>query len=500
MIDLFLAKNKSYKLKIINELFQEGPQRIYSLANFLKIEPSTTKRYVKELIDELIDIDLGFRILKNDKDEYYLFFNESDEKLNDLTELKLFYCNLSPVFHLCKIICQTNHCSFEDLKKKLLVSSSHAYRIISDFNKIIEDWDILVNINSNNIVEFQGNELEIRIFIYTFVIDLTSATTWFFDSVTKHEILAEISSLSDISHLENHTVNNLAVYFAVLQIRLNNKKYLDPIPDKLFSTFEFFSFIPYKKMEAYFYKSHLFSEKYLYTEYFYANFFLRVFISDCLPENSQAELGRYLYFSKNEDHKVISAMTAAWEKEFDLALPEQKKYMLIYFATLVCTVVFFIKIDLFKIWGFENLLGNNKSKINSSKLNNLNSFLRNHIKGMSIADYKKNALETKALPYLTSLYYLELDMFRVPHVFLYIHFTKDYNSLEFFKNRLRSIYKEEVVVFTLFPEKANLIIADSYDMSDSYSNIIYVSDFFYPRETVKVLSAINNEITKQLNT
>ncbi|EJF48058.1 m protein trans-acting positive regulator [Enterococcus sp. C1] len=500
MIEHFVSNNRALKITLL-ELLCKQPLNLSNFSNEHNIQKYTIKRYLNELQIELEDYGINFAFFFPDSNTCVL--NDGNNNSSVLTQelvenVKYNYLqSYSPAFLLCELLCAGERPTISRLEQHLRLSKSQIYKVITEFNESINSRTISISFNKNSILDFFGDELDVRIFIYNFIVTCTPKKNWFFKNTSKHQIYSDIMRFEELKNVSKYTLEKLCTFFGILQSRLLLKKYLSPILPRFQSTFARFSYLEFSTLNFYFSDKRLLDKNIQNTEYLYLNFFLRVFIPDAISEKNVLDIGRYLESSKNSDHLFLSSFLNEWELTFGITLSETKRPILLYNSAILATFAFFIPNNISQFWANNNNFFQ-EDIININLFEKVVYFVTNFINDYSLPSDKKIYLLKKGVKYFSSLYYLETFMFLNPKLNIYMYFTNDYTSKILLKSRIEQIYNTDIIRFVSQAEDSDVILTDSNEDYPHHCKVILVDSSLTTKKLTVVIETIHKQLLKQI--
>jgi hypothetical protein len=345
MINYFLPTHRYLKIALLEQLCTQ-PVKLSTFSTINDLPTSTIKRYLNELQVEMENENIDFQLIFIDSDTCILEKKKNCSKhltMDVVEQIKYqILKNYSPAFAICELMCRGERINLSKLQSLLLLSKSQIYKTIHELLSILKTRKIEIRFNNDGILDFIGDELDIRIFIYNFISDCFPKKYWFFSNTPNHQVHMDLKKFSLFSNVSSYTLDKLCTFFGIVQSRLLLKRFLTPIKKEFHSSFLRFTYIPFKELQAYFINKRVFDEKLQYIEYLYLNFFLRIFIPDSISEESVRDIGKHIENSSNADHKFLTSLLSTWENVFEISLTDKKRPFLLYNSALLSVLSFFI--------------------------------------------------------------------------------------------------------------------------------------------------------------
>lgn len=500
MINYFLPAHRYFKIFLLEKLCIQ-PVKLSTFSTINQLPISKIKRYLNELQVEMENEDVYFPLIFIDSDTCILKKKENFSRsltMDAVERIKYQTLkNYSPAFNICELMCKGERLNLSKIQSLLLLSKSQVYKIINELLSILKTRKIEIRFNNNGILDFIGDELDIRIFIYNFISDCFPKNSWFFSNTPKHQVHMDLKKFHLFSNISTYTLDKLCTFFGIVQSRLLLKRFLSPIKKEFHSSFLRFSYLPFEELQIFFINKRVFDEDIQYIEYLYLNFFLRIFIPDSISEENIREIGKHIEHSSNPDHKFLTNLLIKWENVFEISLPDKKRPFLLYNSALLSVLSFFIpnNISLF----LDNSNANIQiDVINRNLFEKVANFISNFISEYDFPLRKKIYLKKKGIFPYTSLYYLETLMFLHPKLNIFLYFTTDFTSEKLLKNRIEQFYNSNVIKFVSNIEEANIIITDSYEDYPASIKTIPILNFLTINEISNIMNSIHEELINQL--
>lgn len=496
MIEQFITKTDSIKLSIFKELINHQGKSLNDLAETLLLSPNTTYRNLIALITDVNKIGLPYTIEKKESYKYFLAGDEQKYLVN-FSKLSYYYGEESPLFNLCRLIMNSLP-TMTQVCHALFISPAHVYRLIKKLNKYLKEYNLYVEFNLDSKLELFGNEINIRIFMFNYITHCIPANIWIFKEYTKKQLHEKISQSFNFDTIEEDVKHNLLVFWGIAFHRMYNKKFTEKVDDKFFEMFSFYSFLPADNLRKIIPHEKNMEERTLKSEIWNANFFLRVFIPEIIPDSENVELGKKIMHSSKPLVKFYVSLLDRWRSKYCAFLPEDRYFSFLNTAVLIFNLAIYIDLNILTIWSLDELLINESKKVNNQLFDDITNTIKEHVTDYPVELFDKEFFMEKQLLYLSCLMYIESQQNVSPKVQFYISLTKDFRTKEFIKERITLIYNEDLIDFVADLAEADIVIADKYSKLPFSSVCFVVSDFMGKSEWNSLLTKINATFLSKL--
>lgn len=497
MIEQFITKTDSIKLSIFKELINHPGKSLNDLAETLSLSPNSAYRNLTSLITDIAKIDLPYKIEKKESHKYYLVGSEQNYLAN-YSKLSYYYGKESSMFNLCDLIMNSSP-TMTQICHELFISPAHVYRIIKKLNRYLKEYNLSVEFNLDAKLELLGNEKNIRIFMFNYITHCIPVTVWNFKEFTKKELRVKISDCFDMDNIEVDVQHNLLVFWGIVFHRMYNKNFVDPVDKTFEEMFKFYSFLSENTIRQILPHRNNIKESILKSEIWNANFFLRVFLPEIIPDARNIDLGKKILHSPKPLVKFYVSLLDEWRSKYCIFLPEDRYYSFLNTAVLIFNLAIYIDLNILTIWSLEDLLISESDKINYRLFKDITNTIKDHVLNYPLELFDKNFFLEKQLLYLSCLMYIESQQNISPKIQFYISLTKDFRTKEFIKERIALIYNEDLIDFVPDQAQADIVIADQYSKLPYNGVCFVVSDFMGKAEWNSLLTKINDTFLSKLS-
>lgn len=493
MIDTFLSRTNSLRLKIFYELLDCDGIQINKLTQKFQCTTLNLKRNI-----EAINLDLSY-VTKDvyidiDKNKIINILSNNQNLLYVFTQLAYHYEKKSISFSLCTLVIKSK-CTMVQLCEMLNISISHAYREISNTNKLLTDSKIRLAFNTQGYLDFKGDEISIRIFIYHFILECLPEDVWLFPALTKQEATSAVLKIFEgTSEIDKLSLNKLSCLYTISVHRMSKNNYLIS-KDTHEVIFKFYTFISEDKFRQN--SSSLFHKKTkkANAEFHVFNFLVRVFVPSIVPKKYIIEIGKSYERSNKENAKFLLKVLNNWKLQFCPDLSKEHFYHVIYYSTLIFNAAIYFDLGRLSVWNLENIY---LKKENTKYLSQINNFMQQQVSLPEILTFDVQFFLEMQLPYISRLLLTFIAMDFQPKVYINISYLRDYSTIFFIQNKLLKIFSEKSIVFTTMNSSADLILVDrSTQKVGTMAEYLLISDIFSDADWNKLLIKIGSLINKK---
>lgn len=493
----FISPAEEKKLDIFKSVCNTNGISLLKLSRVLKIPIKSLQKHIYFLNEDFKYLSVNLCLAKNSYNQYCIERN-GDSAEPSYSQLVYHYLLSSPQYQLVQYLIGHTDSSMSQLCSDLHVSQSHMYRLIKKVSLILKKFHLSIYSNEENIVELAGRELDIRIFIYSFLTQ--SAPTEF--QLLSDQYITEFEQFNSFFYatlLDQLTKNKLFAFWKTITIRLSQKKYLPEIEKKAQALLNFYSFLPMEVLDSFFFSKTNLDKRIAQAEYLYLNFFLHIFLPAVVDRQKIQESIALVYQSKKPLVHFFIDMIEDWRQKFVPTMKQDSFDQLLNSCLLFFNLSIFIDVDLLKVWNLDyNLPDESSIDNNSQTYTAIAHLLTEHVNTFPNNDLDKEFFHRKQLRYLAQLLYLETTMHESPTIRIYIRTTIQYRTKMLIEARIRSIYSEKSVSFTKDIEGADLIITDNYEEVAITEKLLLLSDILNMYEWESLFAKINQVITKKM--
>lgn len=492
----FISPAEEKKLAIFKYVCNSNGVTLVKLSEALKIPLKSLQKYIYFLNEDLQQLSPTLLLNKNNYNQYFVDCSEEEEQ-PFYSKLMYHYLLNSTQYHFIHSLIGRNQTTLTQLCLDLHISQSHVYRLIKKVNQLLEKFQIVIRTDHQNRIELAGKELDIRIFIYSFLTQSAPAELWLLPSISPKET-AKFTAYFETSAFDQLTKNKLAAFWQTVVGRSIKRKYLPIIPDKYLEMMEFYCFLPADILDSLFLSAEYVSDKTRRSEYLYLNFFLHVFLPGVVPQEKTQAIIQAIKYSKTDLVCFFTTMIEDWHAAFAPNQGKAEFEKLLSSCLLVFNLSIIIGIDLLEVWQLEHEMLTENAPTNDETYEAISQLLLTHVENYPFADLDKDYFKQTQLPYLAHLLYLETLMNTPPTVSIYIQTTIQYRTKQMIETRIRSIYAKASVTFVKQMEAADLLITDNYEEVMFSEKLVLLSNLQDEQEWAAIFAKINQQMMTKM--
>jgi hypothetical protein len=496
MYDLFLNKGQQRKRELFIELYNSQGLTLSELSQLCKLSLAATKKYIDQLNQELALLGLKGTIRKKANHQYYCSkplpaFTEMNKKLIFL------YAQHSVSFQICQLLIKLDDISITALSLKLNISVSHAYRSIHQLNEKLERFNLQVKNNHKNLLEFEGQEIDIRIFMFQFLTTCIPSDCWLFPSIPKSRLRYELQALFPESALDSVNIFDFLSYFAIIKKRISKRKFLAQRTPKSLDILSYYTFLS----EAEFKNCHFFNALFFETnaaeiETLYISFFVRILFPNMISQEKILSSGKKLSQSKEAMTAFFVSLLHSFKETFAANMPQSHYYKLLYECVLIYNLPILINTNVHYVWNIE-VITLKTMTVDDQLMAKIVHFLVTSIERCQVKTFDKTFFYENQFDYLANLLYLEAAMFMQISITICLDLGRDIVTKKFIKNRLQSFFNNELIRFTDDVTHADLMISDAAAYNTSALPTIFVKNLLDNYLWRNILRTIHELILKK---
>jgi hypothetical protein len=493
----FISPSEEKKLEIFKLVCNTHGISLLKLSTLLQIPMKSLQKHIYFLNEDLNQLSIDVTLTKNSYHQYFIEIDSTNTQPY-YSQLIYYYLLNSPQYQLVQYLITHNHSSMNQMCLDLHVSQSHMYRLMKKVNQILETFHLSIITNEKNIIEVAGKEIDIRIFIYSFLTQSAPSNLEVLPQNTPVEA-QKFKEYFDFANLDQLTKNKLFAFWKTIMIRTSQKKFLPKIPQEYQPLLNFYSFLPKEVLSSFAIPLSTLDEEVAQAEYLYLNFFLHIFLPSVVDQEKIALMIETFHHSKKRLVRFFYHMIRDWQETFIPTLPERDFDQLLNSSLLFFNLTILIDVDLLDVWNLEyNLLTDDSFYHDDRTYTGIADLLKKHMSDYSHEDLDKAFFVEKQLPYLTQLLYLETRMNQTANVRIFVRTTIQYRTKKMIETRIRKIYSADSVSFVSDIEQADLIITDNYEEVPVTDKLLLLSSVLNTIEWEALLARINQTIVKKM--
>jgi hypothetical protein len=492
----FISPAEEKKLEIFKLVCNTNGITLLKLSKVLQIPLKSLQKHIYFLNEDLKQLSVDLALSKNSYNQYYIEIKTTDAPC--YSQLIYYYLLNSPQYQLVQYLISHTNSSMAQLCSDLHVSQSHMYRLVKKVNQILKPFHLSVITNVENTIEIAGKEIDIRIFIYSFLTQSAPSYLSLVPNTTFSEA-ERFTDFFDFAGLDQLTKNKLYAFWKTIMIRTSQKKYVPEIPEKYQALLNFYAFLPEEVLDSFPLSVSTVKEETVQAEYLYLNFFLHIFLPAAVDRAKNTDITDAFHQSEKPLVQFFSGMIQDWQQTFVPAMEKADFEQLLNSCLLFFNLSILIDVDLLEVWNLEySLLTDDTLYHDDRTYSAIASLLTQHAQQYPHADFDKEFFVKKQLSYLTQLLYLETRMHETPKIQIYVRTTIQYRTKKMIETRIRAIYSESSVSFTQDIEQSDLIITDSYEEVAVTEKLLLLSSILNSLEWEALFAKINQTLMKKM--
>jgi predicted DNA-binding protein YlxM (UPF0122 family) len=497
MYDLFLSKGQQRKRELFIELYNSQGLTLSELSDLCNLSLAATKKYIDQLNQELTLIGSKLTIRKKANHQYYC--SKSFPSFTEISKKLIFlYAQHSVSFQICQLLIELDDISIMALSLKLNISVSHVYRSIQQLNKRLKRFNLQVKNNYKNHFEFEGQEIDIRVFMFQFLTTCIPSDHWLFPSIPKSRLHYELQILFSENTLDSVNTFDFFTYFAIIKKRISKRKFLAPRSPKSLDLLSYYTFLPEEAFKnCHFFNTLFFETDAAEIETLYVSFFMRVLFPNIIAQEKILLSGKELSQTKEAMTAFFVAVLHSFKETFTINMPQSHYYKLLYECVLIYNLPILINTNMHYVWNIDIITLKTK-QIDDQLMTKIVHFLAASMEKCEVPTFDKTFFYENQFDYLANLLYIEASMYMQISIIICLDLGRDIVTKKFIKNRLQTFFNSNLITFTNDANNADLIISDAASHSTSTLPTIFVKSLLDNYLWNNILRTIQELILKKL--
>jgi len=505
MINLLLPSNKSTKINLLYLFYNQQNLNIEEISNTLNCSKRTVSRYINELNTEIFELmDISNLIIKDSSKTCYLNHLFREQLPRIYGEINYLYLKDSTSFNIILLILSNGSISIDEVCDSLYISKSHAYHLIQELNILIMNFGIKIGQNADKKLVFIGNEINIRVFLYSIFISGIPNSIWLFP-IPKERIYEKTRKIINGHDISEYSFHNLLILCSILHCRLSNGFSLSlSFVTPLIKDLEKFQ-IDSLCFEDYF-SNYSLSSKMIVNEELMFTVFIQILFNDIVSPEKIIQVAETIVQTNSEKIIFLNSLIEQCKIEFSLELSLDQSYQFIYYYSLFLMLsVILGQLDLIGLlskdvfWEREMLSLDSyrysKKKI-KKVLDGIEEIYISRVQNVKEKKLQSELMKTFNIHHFSRLTYILFTAVKTKVVFIHLHFTKDYFTGKFVKDKLIHVFQNNIIEFTEDVNNASLIITDNTQVVSDKSNIIFIDNILNSEQLSILLASISKIYVK----
>lgn len=473
MYKKFISSSEINKLNILKKISNSNGINLVTISHELTLPIKTIQKYIRLLNQDLNEIHETITIKKNHLNLYYLDLSNNSSSFY-YSNLSYHYSLNSQIFRLVQYVIGEEYTTAQ-ICNKLHISNSHLYRTIKQANQILDKFKIHITINRNQRLLFEGTELNIRVFIFCFLIQCVPSNVWIFPKLNKKEIINKVEEICKQTNASSATKKKLVNAIQTFYIRISKKNFLPTIDSQFETMFKFYSFFPLTTMQKNFPTlNNLYNEK-LQNEYLYAGILFQVFIPNLVDPAYTLHMSEELFKSNKKSVHFFISMIKTWRDMYVPKINDKIFEEITRQSLLLFNLSIILDISILNTLDLEDISFNSKDL---DEIHDIRKSLLTFAELYADIEFDIEFFKKKQLDYLAVFLYLETKMHYTPIVKIFINNRLDYRTIKFIQAKILAVFSENSIEFSnINPENSDLIITDRYEEIELTKKCIILSNY-----------------------
>lgn len=487
LMSFFLTQNQIEKMSILIKI-KEGKSVTLGISNKSKRQ---TKELINSLLKEVNDFfqQKSYNIRLDKDDGIFLFSPTIDDDLfvELLNNIKEGYVTSSSFFQALAYCLENREFSLNEMALELSYSESYVYKLLTKLQTFFNLLKIDLEVKKyESIFKLIGDESYIRMLNYFSVLIFFQENTWPFKNIAEKKIITLQKYLNSNKYvrLSPNNKKRTSYILAIYELALGKGARVNVLDQEIIDL----GLLMNKEKNISLYLNHL-KEEYLGSrkqfnqEIAHLYFFATYFIPELLSTNEKKELGKKIYYLK--ENSIIRSTTLLMDcikKKFDI--PED-----IYFQLIFCICSRFIVIHYF---GLHKFMNPGKSEMSSKTEKFIEKSINICFKKIKNSD-SFSLLKFNLIQVISSYIMLTINVSQK----VYVEFFHGAAYKTIIENSLKINYDEKTIKIVDNYYQADLVISD-VPTKDKNKNFFYFKDIFDQESWENLSSFISNSIKEKV--
>ncbi|AUS69634.1 helix-turn-helix domain-containing protein [Lactococcus lactis] len=428
-----------------------------------KITYRTIKAIIKRLNENIYNaFELEGFIISNNKGEVFINSKFISEKFRVFFSLRLYWYKDSSLLKLLTLIVSEGEITRERAADELYLTESGLNKFLKKINQYLKLFSLRISSN-RGVLTFSGDEVIIRNFLFKYLYYTYLNLEWPFRKIDIHEIekISDELFIYNEIYFSDSRSRAFSLFVIILKNRYRAGKYIKSIPDNLIEILE----VLHSKRESSILKSNFeesIPDQYKKSEAALIDLFFRMYVPEIDSEEVQNEIGMIFSSLDNRTCQLMSKIITSLDNQFILNKDDKKNiriYQLVLFVSIY--TVFNTSLVPFIYMHFP------KPTYHLNTNDNIMKVIK------SVVDKTGNLSKERIDIVSSFLYSLYITHFH-QKVCIYLEFSKDIAASYYVKNRIRSIYNNENIIFVSNFKVADLIVTDTYDIKKDSEKFFFL--------------------------
>ncbi|MGX7246004.1 helix-turn-helix domain-containing protein [Enterococcus quebecensis] len=453
--------------------FSEENVCIKNITNYFRISATSATRNIREVNEDLLTIFKDDRIKIARKNNLYYLQNKTNKPAAYITDkVRLEYFKDTDQFKIIEALLKKRFHSVKSLANYLHISTPHLYKAIKKINTNLEKFE--VNISFQNPSKFSNftskKEMNMRIFLYYYYWHFYKGLEWPFKSllepnVTKSKILKTFtySQIQRFNYLTS--LSNCRIYSRKQHIKLDDESLIDLTPFKQVNDFSL----------ALVSDTYKIPEQILEEEKVFFNFLTRFYIEDCDDKEQKINIASQFLNASTPLTIYTKKLLKKLFSAYHIDVPKDVWLLSYYNLNTIFLYLKYINLDYSDWYRTRDGLSNQASH---------NPVLE--IVEKKFISYFTNTFTDLPPPFKITdgmikyvahyLHYLIDSNLKVEPIKICVQYGRLFYLNDQIKHTINLTFQSKNISYVDTPEKADLIISDSYQGENDTATYFFLYD------------------------
>ncbi|MGO2084264.1 helix-turn-helix domain-containing protein [Vagococcus sp.] len=470
---------------------------LIELSELLYIPTRTVKEGINRLNQTFMSKDNPEKlIISNHKGDIYFNKHYDSKKILIINQIQLHYLKESPVFNLLVLLANYYQLSTQEVCDKLFISESYLRKLVKVINRAISRYSFRLR-REKNFYFFDGNELNIRLFLYHVVKDTYQNIEWPFETKVPSSFqLTDSSDKAEFNTLYPSTSrkNSIAMFILINDVRVKNNKEIDIHFSNTLK--DILKIILCNNHSLNLFKNKLLSEETspkTENDQLAFSFLTHLHSASNVTDNEKRNIARQLLEHDSEYVQLAATIIEKSSTALDVNISYADFLIQIYHLVYY----FVIHLIVGDIWfDIRNLIPlyptSVRGSITDTETQTIMILIEKEMKTSFLKDIFTNRKSySRFVHFLSHL----LKSYKQEKIAIKLNFSKNVSYSFLIQKKLKAYFSSDLIQFTNHIERADLIITDSLDIYDEKTETFLLTSIFCPYIFEQLISKINQLAT-----
>lgn len=490
MHELLVASKKN-KLDIFYSLVGEK-HKISELTSLFNLPKRTVLNYIVGLNDDIKKYyQIESIITRNENDEYFIKEKLWEDRFSYYYKIKLQYLKESLDFKVLLMVLTEGVVDINTIYKKLFISDSYLCRILGRINKVLIRFELKIKSNNNQLF-CDGAEHNVRTYTYLFLLETFQDIEWPFSQYNEEEIEEKLSEEAKriCDRASSYKRRQLLLSFASIYVRLEHGIYMkEPEENEL----KFLKLLKksYDISSLFVIEKELNIDPAIYNnEVYFFNLFARWLMPSFFKDQQRIKLGQIF---SDEDHPSIEFskfIIKELRKELSPDINSDYSYLIKYYLTIFHFIYDLTGEPFYYLFGIMSPSSNfHNSSENETYLKIIKivlSYQSTYLEG-ALRDNRHFTI------FFTNFILRLIKLEEHPKIVVYFHIATSAIAETYLKQKLRSIFNENILAFTDNYNESDIVVSDVLESKDTSKRLCLFDSLDNLKEWYMLLDLIRDE-------